>query len=491
MIYPRLFLARNLLRQDGVIFVSIDDNEVANLRKIMDEIFGEENFVAEIPRITKKAWKSSTDISKNHDYVLIYKRDVDLWSLVRIKHTDLGFKNEDEFIEQRGKYKLNQTLDYGSIQYSKSLDYEITLEWYTFRPGGVSQKEMLERQAQNPDTDFCWRWSEKLFQFGLENWFIVIKEGKNWKRIYTKTYQLATISEDENGYYVDYQDRDKALSSLDLLENEFSNDNSKKDIKKVLGKSYFDYTKPVQLMKELVQRWTSSSENDIVLDFFAGSGTTAHAVMALNAEDGGNRKWICVQLPEKCKPESEASKAGFATIAHISRERIRRAGKKIGESVANSSPHPVPPPKEEGVRTNQLDLGFRAFRLDASNFKVWNTQVENVEQLEQQMIDFVDNVRSDTTSENLLYELIIKSGYDLNVPLETKKTSDGDYHRIAGGELVICIADTLTRSLFDAIIADKPQKIITLDRAFAGNDQLKTNMVLMAEQEGVKEFKVI
>ena len=197
--------------------------------------------------------------------------------------------------------------------------------------------------------------------------------------------------------------------------------------------------------------------------------------MQLNADDGGNRRWICVQLPEKCKPETEAAKAGFVTIADIAKERIRRAGNKI------KAENPDKP----------LDTGFKVFRLDESNFKVWDTQVGEVAQLEQQLLDFVDNVRPGAQSEDLLYELILKTGLELNVAIEAKEAGGAKYHRIGHGELIICLADVLTEPLLAAILQDKPEKIIVLDRAFANNDQLKTNMLLQAEQAGVKEFTVI
>ncbi len=242
--------------------------------------------------------------------------------------------------------------------------------------------------------------------------------------------------------------------------------------------SLFDNPKPTELLKKIVGIFDSDA---LVLDFFAGSGTTAHAVMQLNAEDGGNRKWICVQLPEKCKEDTEAVKAGFTTIADIAKERIRRAGKKIQKEKSD----------QLELDKSKLDFGFKVFKLDETNFKIWNTQIENVAQLEQQLMDFVDNVKPEALTENLLYELIIKSGLELNVLIEEKKAKGGAYYRIDNGELIICLVDKLTQPLFDAILADKPEKIIVLDRAFANNDQLKTNMLLSAEHAGVKEFKVI
>jgi adenine-specific DNA-methyltransferase len=251
-------------------------------------------------------------------------------------------------------------------------------------------------------------------------------------------------------------------------------DESKKEIQRIFdGESPFDTPKPIRLLRRMLQ--IATKKDDLVMDFFAGSATTAHAVMELNAEDGGNRKWICVQLPEKCKPDTEAAKAGFVTIADIAKERIRRAGRKIREENADK----------------QLDTGFKVFKLDESNFKVWDTQIDGMAQLEQQLLDFVDNVRPGARSEDLLYELILKTGLELNVAIEAKEAGGGVYHRIGYGSLIICLADTLTEPLLAAMLVDRPEKIIVLDRAFAGNDQLKTNMLLQAEQAGVKEFTII
>jgi len=287
----RLKLTKDLLKKTGILIISIDDNEVAQLKLLCDELFGKENFIALMPRLTKKGGKSSDDISSNHDYVLIYTRTKKA-VFNKIEHTDSGFKHKDEFFKERGLYKLNQTLDYDSIQYSRSLDYEINIGGTLMRPGGSTKQEMQKRQEKNPDRDFCWRWSKELFDFGLKNGFVVVKEYKNKSpRIYTKTYQNATISEDEsNKYYVELLPRAKAISTIDFLDNAYSNDSAKKELKNYFGKVMFDYPKPTKLVEELIK--ITSNKNSIILDFFAGSGTTGDAVLKLNSEDGGKRKFI-------------------------------------------------------------------------------------------------------------------------------------------------------------------------------------------------------
>ncbi len=286
----RLKLARNLLTYDGVIFISIDENEFAQLKLLCDSVFGEKNYIATLPRITKKAGKTTNVIANNNDFVLVYcKNKGRIFRTLEL--VDKQYKCEDEFVEERGKYKLSQTLDYSSIQYSASLDYEITLEGNVFRPGGVSHNEMINRQQRNPSSDFCWRWSKDLFDFGLANGFVVVKRTKNGARIYTKTYQRAKIKKDKDGnYYIEHSERTKNASTLDLLDNIYSNDNAKKEMDKLFGEKVFEYTKPTSLISRL--SFLASKKDSIILDFFAGSGTTGDSVLKLNKKDGGNRRFI-------------------------------------------------------------------------------------------------------------------------------------------------------------------------------------------------------
>ena len=304
----RLNLAKDLLKDTGTIFISIDDNEQAQLKLLCDKIFGEDNFVGLLSRLIKKGGKSTESISKNNDYVLVYFKG-NKAKLINIEHNDAGFKYKDVFFEERGLYKLNQTLDYDSIQYSKSLDYEIIVEGEKIFPGGVTEKEMEKRIKRNPARDFCWRWSKKLFNFGLDNGFIVVKKYKNKQsRIYTKTYQNATISKNEKReYFVEITPRSKPMTTIDLVENEYSNDGAKKELKNIFGEVYFDYPKPTSLIKQLLK--VSSFSHSLVLDFMAGSGTTGHAVLDLNKEDGGNRKFIiCTNNENKiCEEIGRAS----------------------------------------------------------------------------------------------------------------------------------------------------------------------------------------
>lgn len=318
--YPRLQLARELLSKDGAIFISIDDNECHNLKLLCDDVFGEENYIAEFPRITKRGGKSSDIVAKNHDYLLMYTK-TNSPKLYAIEHNDTAFKYQDEFFEERGYYKLNQTLDYDSLQYSSSLDYPLEIEGEIFYPG-QSEEAYKERQSGNHDTaDWAWRWSKEKFKFGWDNGFVVVKTSRNGKRIYTKTYQKATIEDGDSEYYIDYSDRTKSLSTLETTENPYSNDNATKDVAKTIGKKIFDHTKPLELMALIARLCTR--KDDIILDFFSGSAATAEAIMKLNCEEPENhRKFILVQLPEECKEGSSAYKSGYKTICDIGMDRI-------------------------------------------------------------------------------------------------------------------------------------------------------------------------
>jgi len=463
MIYPRLYLARNLLRDDGVIFVSIDDDEVHNLRKVMDEIFGEENFVGQFTRVTKKAGKSSNELAINHDYVLAYNKNNSA-ELNAFIHDDEGFKYSDEFVEERGLYKLNQTLDYGSIQYSISLDYEIEFDGFVFRPGNVSKDEMIERQRRNPKSDFCWRWSKELFYFGLKNGFVFIKGS----RIYTKTYQNAVISKNGNSYGVEIKKRTKSVSTLDFVENKFSNDNSKKDLSKLFDENVFDYSKPVELIKVFTYLGTDIDKQDIVLDFFAGSGTTAHAVMAQNIEDGGNRKYILVQIPEYTPENSEARKAGYETIADITAERVRRVAKKLN-----------------------YKNGFRYFRLDRSHFRVFEQMIHEKGKSKEEVLKllrmsmFHDNtLMANWTPIGVAFEIGLKNGMPLTSKYKVEKNGGYTLHTLMDDEriFVFCFDADVKEDI--AKLLPQNAKFVCLDKSLT--DSVKLNIVAQIGLENVE-----
>ena len=288
----RLRLAKSLLSKNGVIFISIDDNEQSNLKVLCDEIFGQENFIANLPRRTKSAGKTTDTVSLNHDYVLVYAKNGKVIKFRAIPINDKAYKYKDEYYSKRGSYALSQTLDYDSLSYSDSLDYELKLGEHVYYAGG-NKKGFLTRKAGNHRaSDWTWRWSKELVDFGNKNGFIVIKKGKGGQsRIYTKTYFKVVIEKINGKYEIVPVDRAKNLSTLDLMESIYSNDVAKKDIRLIFGASAeFAYPKPVELINYLINS-IYEHKSLTVLDFFAGSGTTGQAVLELN-KDGGNRKFI-------------------------------------------------------------------------------------------------------------------------------------------------------------------------------------------------------
>ena len=467
MIYPRLQLARELLSDDGVIFISINDNEQANLKLICDDVFGEENFMADFPRVTKKGGKSSDVIALNHDYCLMYTKSSN-GKFYPIEHTDDGFSNSDEFVNERGMYKLNQTLDYDTLGYINSLDYPIKIDNETFYPGNVTKAEFEKRKKENPKDGYRWRWSKDLFDFGFANGFVVVKKGKNGSRIYTKTYQNAKIEKDGNSYYVCIEERTKSLSTLETTDNKYSNDNAKKGIDTILGKGIFDYTKPVSLI-DLFSKLTTKN-NDIIMDFFSGSATTAQAVLESNFDDKEHRKFIMVQLPFACDEKSEAYKSGYKNICEIGKERIRRAGAKILEESKSN--------KDMFSEDYQLDIGFKVYRLQNSNFVKYtpvegqdeDSQNKLFEEFEKNQIPLVNGWKA----ENVLTEIILKQGFALDCTKEKvdsfKKntiwkitdSADAVSKKI---KLYVCLDNSIEEETIKNLTLNDDEKFICLDAA--------------------------
>ena len=441
MMYPRLFLARNLLRQDGVIFVSIDDNEVHNLRLMMNEIFGEENFVAQI--IWERAYAPVNlkhHFSESHDYIVCFARNIDQLgrlSLKRNEEADARYKNPDN--DPRGIWQSDN-----------------------FSVGPANQKNIYEIITPSgrrilPPSGRSWLFSqERTNELIADNrvWFGASGSGvPRYKRF---------LSEVKDGV--------TPMTVWKYTDVGHSQD-ATKEVKDLFDDvAYFDYPKPVKLIKQLTSLCTN--DDDIILDFFSGSGTTAHAVAELNTEDGGNRRWICVQLPELTDEKSEAHKAGYRTIADIARERIRRAGAKIRANQADKLVS----------RKTPLDIGFRAYRVGDSNFKQWNELVSGPEEIRQQALTNLDPLEEGTTDDDLLTELLLKRGISPLVQIDRR---DG-FCFIPSEKLVICLAHSMMEELFTAILATKPSSIIILDRAFGGNINLKVNLLLQAERQGVE-----
>lgn len=314
MLYPRLVLAKQLLSDEGAIFCSIDDRNQAYVKCLFDEVFEENNFIGTLPRITKKSGKDhGIGIAKNHDYILVYAKDKQLSTFKGLDTNDENYNLKDEYYETRGAYKLNQTLDYDSLWYNETMDFPLEFNNNTYYPGGSEKLYRERHRGIHKPKDWVWRWSKDKFNFGLDNGFVVIKQGKDRERIYTKTYLNATISKNKP-YSIEYLDRKTLLSSITLTDNLYSNDNGEKEISK-LGLN-FDFPKPPALVLQLLK--IIQNKSALIMDFFAGSGTTGQAVLELNKEDGGTRQFILVQMNEK----TETTPNGI--VYDVTSKRLKR-----------------------------------------------------------------------------------------------------------------------------------------------------------------------
>lgn len=484
MMYPRLKLARNLLTDDGVIFISIDDNEQANLKKICDEVFGENNFIGIMPRITKKSGKQHSDtIAKNNDYLIIYSKNLYEIRFNGLESTGEGFDNVDEYVNERGKYKLNQTLDYDSLWYNPTMDFEIKVGNNIYYAGGSKEKHDERHNGNHNAKDWVWRWSKAKFDFGYQNGFVVIKEGKDRPRIYTKTYQNAKIDKDASGrYYINYVSRDNTISSLEFVNNIYSNDNAKKDLAEVIDPNYFDFPKPISLIKKLIQ--LICNKQDIVLDFFSGSATTAQAVMEYNLEHKTNIKYLCVQLPEKIEENSKAYSDGLKNICDIALTRIKNAGEALEHKFIENNKilnhtketkNPLHSFLKEWDKLISFDTGFKVFKLDSSNLKKWdNTPTRDVDTLKARIQTSMDYLKDDRNEFDLVYEVMLKYGIDLSYPV--KKTENEKAYIVEAPEykLLVCTMPNISLDDVESFANENVGTYLFADRCF-GSDSLLIN----------------
>ena len=453
MMLPRLYLARNLLREDGVIFVSIDDNEAANLKLLMDEVFGAENFIAQV--VWQRAFSPKSDakfLSENHDYVLLYAKHATNFNIGLLERTDEAnarYKNIDN--DSRGVW-ISDNLTVKT--YSEKYDYSIVT------PSG---------RNVSPSHGSCWRVSkEKLEQLIDDNRIWFGEDGGNVPRL--KRF----LSEVQDGM---------VATTLWLHKEVGHNQEGRQELKELFdGKGYFDGPKPIRLLSRIF-KVANTQNNDIILDFFAGSGTTAQAVMELNEEDGGNRRYICVQLPEKTEENSEAAKAGYATIADITAARIKKVIDKIK----------LARPKENDGGAD-CRLGFRKFTLAPSNFKLWRGDViDSEEELLRQMRLFATPQRATATTPDMAWELLLKSGLSLTDKVTVIWLADGLKVYTSADKSLALVLDGFNAAVQAAVLKLKPKQLILLDSVFAGQengDSLKTNAQLTFEDQGIA-FKTV
>ena len=444
MMYPRLTLARNLLREDGVIFISIDDNEVANLRKICDEVFGEENFVSCLIWKRRKTQANlAQGIARAHEYILVYYRQQDYGSIGRIPYSpefvSSTFTNPDN--DPRGPY---QTGPLARPENSSNPRYEIVL------PNG---RKVVARWSCSPET---------YARYLDENRLVVPRDGEGMPRL--KIF----LSES------------KGMVPNSCPEDIGTTDGASEELKKLFsGTIPFDYSKPVSLIRFVTQ--LTSDPSALFLDFFAGSGTTAQAVLEMNEEDGGNRKFILVQLPEVVDEDSAAAKAGFTNIAEITKERVRRVIKKLDGGT------------KDGLGLDgkkNLDRGFKVYALDRSNFVPWDaTAATDAASLEKQLELAVDNVLHDRSDADLLAEILLKTGFPLDTAITKVEIAGTPVYQVADPGFLVCLAKKVDAPLIKAIAAAKPHRVVILDAAFQGNDALKTNAVQAFKDQGVEMFR--
>lgn len=455
MIYPRLKVARDLLAEDGVIFISIDDNEVENLRKVCDEIFGEGNFVANMVWQSTAGSNTGTEIVTVTENIVVYVRNRSLFNFDGMLSSQEGYTLSDEYEKERGKYGLDK-MDRRRVgsHYSDALNYPITMPDGSLRyPGGFSEKS---KEGWN------YLWSKNKVDWGIKNGFIQYKKVNGEWAVYNKRY----FKVDNEGNPVERATPFRNLITSDM----FNTAQGTNEIRGLFIDRPFDFPKPSGLIKHLLLTSVRNEPNALVLDFFSGSATTAHAVIQLNSEDGGNRKFIMVQLPEETAVGSEAKKAGYKNICEIGKDRIRRAGKKIKEEFAAKQ-------SENGLFTEQekkqkLDIGFRVLKLDSSNME--DIYYSPAEYDQQTLFTKTENVKSDRTSEDLLFQVMLELGATLNSKIEQIEIEGKTIYNVANNYLVACFDNEINDSVVTTIAKMQPQYAVFRDSSMA-DDSIATN----------------
>ncbi|WDP92367.1 MAG: site-specific DNA-methyltransferase [Desulfobacter sp.] len=489
MMYPRLKLARNLLKDDGVIFISADE-EITNLKKMCDEIFGEENFVENITW-NKRIPKNDKGVGNIHEYVLLYAKDTslkpeftmrkdgldDIYELVeKLKKNGTPILEAEEEIKKlykKNAYDRGITL-YNSFDHEYRLWGKINMSWpnaNTFGPDYEVKHPKTGQPVKIPDRG--WRWKEDTFN----------EAAKRVDGNYTEVTELPdgsfmcgkiwfSAKDDQQPSSVTYLDEVNTFLLRSILSTK--SDGGMEVERLFSGKSYFSYPKSTSLLKVLLSSY-GNGQNGLILDFFAGSATTADAVMQLNAEGAGVRQFIMVQLPEACDKGTEAFKAGYKTIAEISKERIRRSAAKIKEEN----------PEYDG------DLGFKVFKLDSTNIKPWEVDFDMTERT---LEDFISNIKIERREEDVLYEILLKYGLDLTLPITEHNIAGQKVFDIGMGALIICLSDAISLEVVEGIAKLKDElnpeimRVVFKDSGFK-DDVVKTNAVQILKQAGIVDVR--
>lgn len=440
MIYPRLKVARDLLTDDGVIFISIDDNEVENLRKVCDEVFGEQNFV-DCLHWKKKKQPSflAKHTAKVMEYVIVYAKNtfkLEKLSVEKVSDSNKKVININNKVSSRifkpgvrVKSEEQTGIIKAGVYTGRSMDVEYKNDIYYENGRTTNEVEVVSKFSDSQSNIDTFIQKDLLY--------------------ITKNFLLRRDVGEEAA--------EKRKSITDLLLNDYGdNQESDKEFLELFDKKYFDYTKPIKLIYNLVK--SNFTEEGIILDFFSGSATTAHAVMLLNSEDGGNRKFIMVQLPEKTEEKSEAFKAGYKNICEIGKERIRRAGKKIKE--------------ESPLTTQDLDTGFRVLKLDSTNMQDIYYSPKDISQAD--LFSQVDNVKPDRTGEDLLFQVMLELGATLDSKIETTTVAGKTIYNVAEGYLVACFDPDVTDDVVKSIAQMQPAYAVLRDTSMK-DDSTATN----------------
>lgn len=499
MMYPRLMVAKNLIANDGLIFISIDENEIANLKKILQEIFGETEALNTIIWSKRNAQNDASFVQKNHEYILVFK--VGNPPLYTISNS-----SKEVFQDGGGYYYLGSGIttggEGGTLKRRPNLGYtfyynpnskdfllkddydhdkckisddESTV--YTNDQQLISKGYIPIRPPKKGDTLGCWTWNiEKATN---EKDKLLIIESRNGFSIRKKEYIDKSFVLEERGRKFVNVDKPAPLKSI----VEFSSGGGSKITNALLGHKIFENSKPVDLIKYLVGSY--KKKNAVVLDFFSGSATTAHAVMQLNAEDGGNRKFIMVQLPEKTDEKSEAYKAGYKNICEIGKERIRRAGEQIKKELIEKK-QKAGMLDENITDPNQLDIGFKVFKLDETNIKPWDSSLEVDEKT---LLSQIEVIKEKRTKEDVLYEILLKYGV-FNESVKELSMNGQTIYSIAENYMIVNLNERISSDDIKSIAQLKPSVVVFLENGFADDNQ-KINAEATLKHQGIEDVKCI
>lgn len=479
MMYPRLKLARNLLTNNGVIFISIDDNEVNNLKKICDEIFGETNFVGQFPWQSRQSIQNDTDMSSSHEYVLAYAKNR------RQENRRLKESNADKWFKDESFVFLPLPLVKDKFA---NPDNDSRGLWKADPFDAPKIRPNLTYKIQNPNTGVeylpptgrHWRTEQKTFEKLLADNRIVFGKTGNSKP------QLKVFYEEKKMF--------GSINNTWWTGEKYgtSTQGTKEQMQLFEGFAPFDTPKPVKLLKQILSMVSLPNNNDIILDFFSGSATTAHATMQLNAEDGGNRKFIMVQLPEILNEKTEAYKKGFRTICDIGEDRIRRAGEKVKSNLIEKN-NKKGILSEGQINPEQLDIGFKVFSLDTSNLTEWQAEFDDIEV----NIDLLEgNLVEGRSEEDLLYEIILKNGLDLTYPIKEVISKGTKIYDVAFGNLFVCLNNKINRDVAHQIASLREEygietsQVVFKDSGFE-NDTEKLNCYEILKAAGYQEADLL